>query len=46
VVASADIQRSTRDLADKGGAAGFLTKPLAREAVLLAVEQALKEEKR
>jgi two-component system chemotaxis response regulator CheY len=45
LVATADIQRSTQELAIKGGAAGFLTKPLAREAVLIAVEQALKEGK-
>ena len=46
LVASADIQRSTQELALKGGAVGFLTKPLTKESVLLAVEQALKEKNR
>jgi len=44
LVASADIQRSTQELALKGGAAGFLTKPLAQDTVLTAVNKALEEE--
>src|SRR6476646_9536028 len=37
VMATADVQNSTRELALTGGAAGFVTKPLDREAVLDAV---------
>ena len=42
IVASADIQSSTRQLARDGGAIGFINKPFAREDVLAAVETALK----
>jgi len=41
VMATADVQSSTRDLAMKGGAAGFVTKPFDRDAVLAAVASAL-----
>ena len=41
VVASADIQSSTRKLADEAGALGFIHKPFVTEAVLGAVEAAL-----
>lgn len=41
VVASADIQRSTRELVAQGGARGFVAKPFEAERVLEAVRQAL-----
>lgn len=41
VMATADIQSSTRALADASGAAGFVSKPLAAEVVLHAVDAAL-----
>ncbi len=41
VMATADVQTSTRELALAGGAAGFVTKPLNGEAVLAAVAAAL-----
>jgi two-component system chemotaxis response regulator CheY len=41
VMATADVQSSTRELALQGGAAGFVTKPLNQEAVLTAVANAL-----
>jgi len=41
VVASADIQSSTRKLVDEAGALGFITKPFITEPVLEAVEAAL-----
>lgn len=41
VMATADVQTSTRALADAGGASGFVVKPLAAEAVLQAVGDAL-----
>jgi two-component system chemotaxis response regulator CheY len=43
VVASADIQSSTRKMVDEAGAHGFVTKPFVAEAVLAAVEAALAE---
>lgn len=43
VMATADVQTSTRTLAAAGGAAGFVTKPLASVAVLRAVDSALAE---
>lgn len=43
VVASADIQSSTRKLADEAGALGFITKPFVSEDVIAAVEAALAE---
>ena len=43
VVASADIQSSTRKLADEAGALGFITKPFLSEDVIAAVEAALAE---
>ena len=42
IIATADIQSSTRILTDAGGAVGFITKPLASTAVLAAVESALR----
>lgn len=43
VVASADIQSSTRKLVDEAGALGFITKPFISESVIAAVEAALAE---
>lgn len=41
VMATADVQSSTRTLAGEGGAAGFVTKPLTAETVRRAVDAAL-----
>lgn len=41
IVASADIQCSTRELAQSGGGAAFLTKPFTSEQVLNTVNQVL-----
>jgi two-component system chemotaxis response regulator CheY len=41
VMATADVQTSTRTLAEAGGAVGFVIKPLTAEAVLRAVDAAL-----
>jgi two-component system, chemotaxis family, chemotaxis protein CheY len=41
VMATADVQTSTRELALAGGAAGFVTKPLNGEVLLAAVAAAL-----
>lgn len=41
VIATADIQASTRALTQAGGARGFVTKPLAADALLHAVQAAL-----
>ena len=43
VVASADIQSSTRKLVDEAGALGFINKPFVQEQVVAAVEAALAE---
>lgn len=43
VVASADIQSSTRELADEAGALGFINKPFVAEQVISAVKSALAE---
>jgi two-component system chemotaxis response regulator CheY len=43
VVASADIQSSTRKMVDEAGALGFINKPFIAEAVLAAVDAALAE---
>lgn len=43
VIASADIQSSTRKMVDEAGALGFITKPFVSEQVLAAVEAALAE---
>ena len=42
VVASADIQNSTRMLTEAGGAVGFVTKPFDEKDILSAVESALR----
>ena len=41
VMATADVQTSTRSLAEAGGACGFVVKPFAADAVLQAVDGAL-----
>lgn len=46
VVASADIQSSTRTLVEEAGALGFITKPFIVEQVLAAVGAALSEEQK
>ena len=43
VVASADIQSSTRQMADEAGALGFINKPFVPEQVISAVQSALAE---
>jgi two-component system chemotaxis response regulator CheY len=43
VVASADIQSSTRQMADEAGALGFIHKPFLPEQVIASVEAALAE---
>lgn len=43
VVASADIQSSTRTMVDDAGALGFINKPFVSEQVIAAVESALAE---
>jgi len=41
VMATADVQASTRVLAEAGGASGFVAKPFVTEAILRAVDSAL-----
>src|SRR5215204_2636850 len=41
VMATADVQTSTRALAESGGASGFVVKPLSADSVLHAVDAAL-----
>ena len=41
VMATADVQSSTREIAMASGAAGFVTKPLNGEAILAAVAAAM-----
>ena len=43
VVASADIQSSTRKMVDEEGALGFITKPFVSEQVIAAVEAVFEE---
>ena len=43
VIASADIQSSTRTMVDEAGAFGFINKPFVAEHVLAAVDAALAE---
>jgi len=43
VVASADIQSSTRKMVDEAGALAFINKPFVTEQVITAVEAALAE---
>jgi two-component system chemotaxis response regulator CheY len=44
IIASADIQDSTREMAQSGGACAFIIKPFLSEPVLNAVNQALRGE--
>ncbi len=41
VIASADVQTTTREMAEEAGACGFVTKPFVAEQVLTAVDAAL-----
>jgi two-component system chemotaxis response regulator CheY len=41
IVVSADVQESSRQLAESGGAVGFLNKPVDRTSLLGAVQRAL-----
>jgi two-component system chemotaxis response regulator CheY len=41
IVASADIQSSTREMVDAGGASAFINKPFTSDKVLSAVSKAL-----
>jgi two-component system chemotaxis response regulator CheY len=43
VIASADIQSSTRSMVDEAGALGFVNKPFVSEQVIAAIEAALAE---
>ena len=42
IVVSADIQQSSRELAEQAGASGFLTKPVDRATLLSAVDDLMK----
>jgi two-component system chemotaxis response regulator CheY len=42
IVVSADVQQSSRELAERAGASGFLTKPVDRAALLSTVDDVLK----
>ena len=44
IIASADIQDSTREMAQSGGACAFITKPFLSGPVLSTVSQALRGE--
>ena len=41
IIASADIQSSTREMVDAGGASGFINKPFSSDKVLNAVSETL-----
>ena len=43
IVASADIQHSTRQMAEQGGSRGFVTKPIAKAELLSMVAAVLEE---
>jgi two-component system chemotaxis response regulator CheY len=43
VVATADIQKSTRALTETAGAVGFVTKPFVESEIVAAIESALTE---
>jgi two-component system chemotaxis response regulator CheY len=43
IVATADIQHSTREMAENAGSSGFLTKPIKKEALLTLVNSVLEE---
>ena len=46
IVVSADVQTSSRELVQAGGAAGFITKPAHPTQVLQMIEQVLKGDSR
>jgi two-component system chemotaxis response regulator CheY len=41
IIATADIQRSTREAVEKSGACGFVSKPFSKENIIAAVNAAL-----
>jgi two-component system chemotaxis response regulator CheY len=43
IVVSADVQTSSRELVETGGAVGFLNKPVEADSLLSAVRRALQE---
>ena len=43
IVATADIQRSTREMAEQAGSRGFVTKPIRKEELLSLVNSVLEE---
>lgn len=43
IVVSADVQHSSREMVHNGGGVGFLTKPVQADALLSAVDAALRE---
>ena len=45
VVVSADIQSSSRDMAEQAGARGFVTKPFDKTEILTALERVLSGER-
>lgn len=45
IVATADIQTSTREMAEQAGSRGFLNKPIKKEELLSLVESVLKEQR-
>ena len=45
IVATADIQKSTRELAEQAGSRGFLNKPIKKEELLTLVDSILQEQR-
>ena len=43
IVATADIQHSTREMAEQAGSRGFVTKPIRKEELLSMVNSVLEE---
>jgi two-component system chemotaxis response regulator CheY len=43
IVATADVQHSTRELAEQAGSRGFLSKPIKKEELLTLVNSVLEE---
>jgi two-component system chemotaxis response regulator CheY len=43
IVATADIQRSTREMTEQAGSRGFVTKPIKKEELLSLVNSVLEE---
>jgi two-component system chemotaxis response regulator CheY len=44
IIVTADVQSSTREMAEAGGASGFVIKPVVANSLLEALENALKPE--